>query len=91
MDANDAVAGFCDGIFKPSSQSFWSSEADGGLRGQGRCRRQAEGQDARSGSQDPRSPLLQLAGRSTPTRGHGRVYGCLPPRQHHQRGPRGWE
>jgi VCBS repeat-containing protein len=28
-DANDIVAGLCDGTFKSSSQSYWSSEVDG--------------------------------------------------------------
>jgi Tfp pilus tip-associated adhesin PilY1 len=30
VDASGNVAGYCDGTFKPSSQSFWSTEADGG-------------------------------------------------------------
>jgi type IV pilus assembly protein PilY1 len=30
VDANDNVAGLCDGTFQSNSMSFWSSEADGG-------------------------------------------------------------
>jgi Tfp pilus tip-associated adhesin PilY1 len=31
VDESGNIAGYCDGTFKPSSQSFWSSEPDGGL------------------------------------------------------------
>jgi Tfp pilus tip-associated adhesin PilY1 len=52
-DANDLVAGFCDGIFKPSSQSFWSSEADGGLVDKGGAGGRLK---ARMPGADPRNP-----------------------------------
>ena len=53
-----ATAGYCDGTFKPGTQSFWSIGSRRRFCGQGRRGRQAEGQNVWIGSKNPCSSLL---------------------------------